>query len=46
MDGINKHTIGEKLVKQLDELAEKNETAAGLEALTAAALNLVKAGIL
>ena len=46
MAGINKHTIGEKLVKQLDELAEKNETAAGLEALTAAALNLVKAGIL
>lgn len=46
MSEINKHTIGEKLVKQLDELAEKNETAAGLEALTAAALNLVKAGIL
>ena len=46
MDGINKHTIGEKLVKQLDELAEKNETAAGLEALTAATLNLIKAGIL
>lgn len=46
MSEINKHAIGEKLVKQLDELAEKNETAAGLEALTAAALNLVKAGIL
>lgn len=46
MDGINKHTIGEKLVKQLDELAEKNETAAGLEALTAAVMNLVMAGIL
>lgn len=46
MESIDKHTVGEKLVKQLDELAEKNETAAGLEALTAAALNLVKAGIL
>ena len=46
MESIDKHTVGEKLVKQLDELAEKNETAVGLEALTAAALNLVKAGIL
>lgn len=46
MENINKHTIGEKLVKQLEKLSEKNETAAGLEALTAATLNLVKAGIL
>ena len=46
MENVSKHTIGEKLVKQLEELAERNETAAGLEALTAATLNLVKAGIL
>ena len=46
MQTTSKRIIGDKLKKKLSELAEKATTAAELEALAAAARDLVKAGML
>lgn len=46
MKTTSKGIVADKLKKKLSEMAEKTTTAAELEALTAAALNLVKAGML